>query len=184
MALKTKNNVHNIRKIPNRVYIKIIKASSKFNHSLYMKYYLQALRRMGMDIKGTPIYIGASTSFDGENYSKIHIGDRTVISSDVRLLTHDYSISRAIEATGRRLEKEVYQLKDIYIGENCFIGTRSILMPGCRLGNNVIVGAGSVVRGTIEDDSIVIGNPAIKIGNTKEWAKKKMKAGDYYSNAK
>jgi acetyltransferase-like isoleucine patch superfamily enzyme len=55
-------------------------------------------------------------------------------------------------------------------------------MPGCYLGNNVIVGAGSVVRGKIPEDSIVIGNPAQIIGNTKEWAEKKILAGSYKEN--
>jgi acetyltransferase-like isoleucine patch superfamily enzyme len=178
----TRNNLENFRKIPRWIKGKFIKFIAYFNHSLYMKMYIKYLKQNGMDIKGNPIYIGATTSFDGRDYSKIHIGDRTVISSDVRFLTHDYSISRAIEATGRKLDKEVYSLKDIYIGNNCFIGTKSILMPGCRLGNNVIVGAGSVVRGEIPDNSMVIGNPAIIVGDTVEWAEKKLKKGDLFTN--
>lgn len=162
--------------------MKLVKIVSLFNHHMYMKCYTWLLKKQGMDITGSPIYIGASTSFDGEDYSKIHIGDSTVISSEVRFLTHDYSISRAIEATGRKLEKEVFQLKDIFVGKNCFIGTRSIIMPGCHLGDNVIVGAGSVVRGKIPDNSIVIGNPAQIVGNTIEWAEKKLKQGEYSTN--
>ena len=126
-----------------------------------------------MDIVGMPIYIGATASFDGKDYSKIHLSDKDVISSDVRFLTHDYSISRAFEAAGIALDKEVYFLRDIYIGTNCFIGNRAIIMPGTKIGNNVIVGAGAVVRGEIPDNSIVIGNPAKVIGNTIEWAHKK-----------
>jgi len=56
------------------------------------------------------------------------------------------------------------------------------LLPGCKLGNNVIVGAGSVVRGEIPDNSIVIGNPAQVVGDTIEWAKKKIAEGNYYEN--
>lgn len=177
-----KNNVRNLRKIGKWVQGNCIKLISKFNHELYMKFYLRYLKKLGMDIKGEPIYIGATTSFDGKDYSKIHIGDRTVVSSDVRFLTHDYSISRGLEATGVILEKEVYFVKDIHIGRNCFIGTRSILMPGAKIGNNVIVGAGSVVRGEIPDDSIIIGNPACVIGNTIEWANNKKEIADYYEN--
>lgn len=180
--MNKRNNVRNYRRIPIKILVCLVKLISHFNHQVYMKYYILLLKKLGMDISGTPIYIGASTSFDGKDYSKIHIGNKTVISSDSRFLTHDYSISRAIVATGRNLEKEVFQLKDIYVGENCFIGTRSILLPGCHLGNNVLVGAGSVVRGNIPDDSIVIGNPAQIIGNTKEWAEKKIKEGNYFSN--
>ncbi|KJS49036.1 MAG: hypothetical protein VR66_10780 [Peptococcaceae bacterium BRH_c23] len=147
-----------------------------------MNLYIKYLIKQGMDIKGNPIYIGTTTSFDGKDYSKIHIGDRTVISSDVRFLTHDYSLSRAVEATGRKLQKEIFLVKDIYVGQNCFIGTRSILMPGCNLGDNVIVGAGSVVRGKIPTNSMVLGNPAIIIGNTVQWAEKKMSSDYSFTN--
>ena len=176
------NNVRNIHKIPRWVVGKYIKFIGRFNHEIYMKLYIKYLIKQGMDVQGTPIYIGATTTFDGKDYSKIHIGDKSVISSDVLFLTHDYSISRAIEATGRKLDKEVCQIKDIHVGKNCFIGTRSILMPGCQLGNNIIVGAGSVVRGKIPDNSMVIGNPACIIGDVREWAEKKNLANDVYVN--
>ena len=38
-------------------------------------------------------------------------------------------------------------------------------MPGAQIGDNVIIGAGSVVRGKVESNSILIGNPAIKISD-------------------
>ena len=176
----SKNNLKNYKKIPRWIKGKVIKGIAYFNHPFYMKKYIKYLKQQGMDIKGEPIYIGSTTSFDGKDYSIIHIGDRTVISSEVRFLTHDYSVSRAIEATGQMLEKEVYTVKGIYVGDNCFVGTRSILMPGCRLGDNVIVGAGSVVRGKIPDNSIVLGNPAVIVKDTIEWGELKLK--DKYLN--
>jgi len=177
-----KNNVRNFSKIHKWIGGQIIKFIGNFNHVVYVKLYIWYLKKLGVDIKGTPIYISPTAYFDGKDYSKIHIGHKTVISSEVLFLTHDYSISRAIEATGKQLKKEVYFLKDIYIGENCFIGARTILLPGCKLGNNVIVGAGSAVRGEILDDSIVTENPAQVMGDTIEGAKKKMAEGNYYEN--
>jgi acetyltransferase-like isoleucine patch superfamily enzyme len=177
-----RNNLKNKRKIGRWIIGKLVKLKGKFDHELYMKLYLIYLKKLGMDIEGKPIYISTTTSFDGKDYSKIHIGDSSVISSEVRFLTHDYSISRGIEATGLKLIKEVYFVKDIYIGKNCFIGTRTILMPGVFIGDNVIVGAGSVVRGKIPDNSIIIGNPAVIIGNTIDWANKKIKNSSYYEN--
>ena len=56
------------------------------------------------------------------------------------------------------------------------------MLSGCKSGNNVIVGAGSAVRGEILDDSIVTENPAQVMGDTIEGAKKKMAEGNYYEN--
>ncbi|WP_054725267.1 sugar O-acetyltransferase [Paucilactobacillus hokkaidonensis] len=48
----------------------------------------------------------------------------------------------------------------VTIGDNCWIGGNAIIVPGVTLGNNVIVGAGSVVTKSFGDDVVVAGNPA------------------------
>lgn len=51
--------------------------------------------------------------------------------------------------------------KDVNIGDNCWIGMNSMILPGVTLGDNTIVGAGSVVTKSFEDGYMVIaGNPA------------------------
>ena len=49
---------------------------------------------------------------------------------------------------------------DTVIGNDVWIGTRATILPGARIGNGVIVGAGAVVRGTVPDYAVVSGNPA------------------------
>ena len=49
---------------------------------------------------------------------------------------------------------------EIYIGKSCWIGAGSIILPGVRLGDNVVVGATSVVTRSVEPNKIVVGNPA------------------------
>lgn len=95
----------------------------------------------------------------------ITIGNNVTISNDVQLLTHDNSIDR--------ISLEVSDiLGEIRIGDNCFIGAHSILLPGVTLGKEVIVGAGAVVTKSYPDGSIVAGNPARLIGNSKDFVKK------------
>ena len=56
--------------------------------------------------------------------------------------------------------------KDIIIGEKCWIGMNSVILPVVALGNNTIVGAGSIVTKSFEEGDIVIaGNPAKIIKN-------------------
>ena len=72
-----------------------------------------------------------------------------------------------------RISPEVSDiLGEIRIGDNCFIGAHSIILPGVTLGKEVIVGAGAVVTKSYPDGSIVAGNPARLIGNSKDFVKK------------
>lgn len=105
----------------------------------------------GMDI-GEGTLISRKASLDVVNPKSIHIGKYTSLASAV-LLTHD--ACRQMKA-------------DIFIGDNCFLGMRSIILPGIKIGNEVIVGAGSVVTKDVPSNCIVAGNPAkiIKEGIT------------------
>jgi acetyltransferase-like isoleucine patch superfamily enzyme len=144
------------------------------DHRAYMRYYAWFLRRSGMRIHGQPRYISVKCWFDGSDLGLIELGHDVVISSNVRILTHDYSLTRAFLALGMTLQSEVANVRGVSIGENSFVGTGSIVMPGTRIGKNVIVAAGSVVRGDIPDDSMVMGNPAEVVGNTLEWGRSRL----------
>jgi acetyltransferase-like isoleucine patch superfamily enzyme len=67
-------------------------------------------------------------------------------------------------------------LADTFIGDNCFIGIRAFVMPGVRIGNEVIVGSMSVVTKDVPSNCIVAGNPAkiiktgITMNNRAEWS--------------
>lgn len=50
-------------------------------------------------------------------------------------------------------------LKDTVIGEGCFIGYGSVILPGTVLGKHCVVGANAVVTGTFLDYSVIVGVP-------------------------
>lgn len=136
-----------------------------FDHKIYMRLLRLVLPKLGIVIQGKPIYIAATASFDFAKPNMIEIHDNVVISGDVRVLIHDFSISRVLCYKGKLKggEKEVSAYKKVKIGKNSFIGARTIILPGAEIGDNVIVGAGSVVRGKLEEKCVYIGNPAVKI---------------------
>ncbi len=153
-----------------------------FSPSSYMARYIKFLEKCGLKIQGTPNYISPDVYFDSHDYSKITLMDGCVLSKEVFLLTHDYSIARGIEALqGKDWDKKQtpHFLKEIYVGENSFVGARTMLLPGTHIGKNCIIGAGSVVKGVIPDNSIVVGNPAKVIAKTDEWAQKHIEKHDF-----
>lgn len=152
-----------LTRIPLRLGLLLIRPLVFFNHRLYMRLLLPQLRRGGLRLTGTPRYISHSVFMD--DLDKITLGDRVVISSHVSLLTHDYSLTTVLIAQGKHDGRgDVAIVRPITVGRNVFIGRGSLLMPGTTLEDDVIVGAGSVVRGVVRKGTIVIGNPAAPAG--------------------
>lgn len=175
-------SVNLIRKIMSRINRAIILRLDYINTDLYMKKYTKWLKKNGMDIHDNVKYICPDVYFDGHDYSRIHIGSNVTISTEVMLLTHDYSLTTALATQGKyinRHEGELYKISDITITEDTFVGARASILPGTTIGKNVIIGACAVVKGTIPDDSIVIGNPGRIIGKTSEYAKRLIEEGNY-----
>ena len=85
----------------------------------------------------------------------IEIGNRVTISSNVTFINHDGAAWLIGDERGRR-----YLYDRIVVSDFAFIGANVTILPGVRIGRNVIVGAGSVVTRSIPDDCVVAGNPA------------------------
>lgn len=111
---------------------------------------------MKMDIHPN-VKISLKANLDLTNPRGIHIDEGTYVAFYAVVLAHDMS----------RLT-----MTDTYIGRNCFIGACSIIMPGVRVGDECIVGSGSVVTRDVPSYSVVVGNPAkvIRSGiRTRKW---------------
>ena len=81
----------------------------------------------------------------------IHIGENTLVAGGVKILSHDHC---------KRVGNNQPFLTHTYIGKNCFIAVGAIILPGVKIGNEVIVGAGAVVTKDIPSNTVVAGNPA------------------------
>ena len=85
----------------------------------------------------------------------LNIGKGTKIAVNCGFITANHDLND--------LEKNA-EGKDINIGEKCWIGMNSVILPGVTLGNHTIVGAGSIVTKSFpEGNCIIVGNPARKI---------------------
>ena len=142
----------------------------------YMRVYSRLLSRAGVMFTGEPRYIASDVKFD--NHHLITIGDNVVVSAKVIFLTHDYSLTTALRAIGDPPTTDVAANAQIRVEDNVFIGMGAILLPGTVVKKDSIVGAGSVVRGTVEMGSVMVGNPALRVGDIYKTAEKwRRKAG-------
>lgn len=146
----------------------------------YTKRYINLLRKSGVDISsyGTCGFIATSVYFDKYDFSKLHIGKNVFLTHDVLLLVHDQSSVTAWNSETSELDQgSFFGAKEICIGDNVFIGMRSIVLPGTTIGNDVVIGAGFVVKGVIPDGTVWAGNPARLIQTTREYRNKLEKRG-------
>lgn len=102
------------------------------------------VRVWGMDIHPT-VQMSLSARFDRTFPVGVHVGAYSWLAFETRVLTHD-------RTRGLYLHTR--------IGQNCFIGGRSLILPGVEIGDNCVVGAGSVVTRSVPPRSLVAGNPA------------------------
>ena len=90
----------------------------------------------------------------------IKIGESVKIGTSVKIYDSDFHSKDSFE---RNFGADIPECKEIYIKNGAFIGGHSIILKGVTIGENSIVGAGSVVTKDIPDNEIWGGNPAKKI---------------------
>ena len=145
----------------------------KFSKESYKKQYMKYLSWLGIKIdrsEPSRTWISPTVFLDSSSYERIKIGNHVTISFDVAILVHDYSIRHAAWSLGKDTTSMIY--RDVTIGNNVLIGARSVILPGAVIGDNCIIGGGSVIRGVLESNSIYAGNPAIRVGDISKFADK------------
>lgn len=112
---------------------------------------------------GKDVFVGHFNYIDG--YEQVTIGKGTQITNYVSILTHSSHDSLRLDPKNH----QHYGLVSgsVEIGEFCYIGAHSVIMPGSKLGKGCIVSAYSYVSGEFPDYSILRGQPARIIGDTK-----------------
>jgi acetyltransferase-like isoleucine patch superfamily enzyme len=139
----------------------------KLTHLLYRiltsvlvgKIRIAVLRKRGGKIGDNCMIFNAD--FSTEPYL-ISLGNHVAVSNGVRFITHDGAVW---------IYRDEYPDLDVFgkiiIGNNTVIGMNAIILPNTVIGDNCIVAAGAVVKGKFDDNSLIMGNPAKKILDTK-----------------
>ena len=83
----------------------------------------------------------------------IYVGDYTMFGPNVTIATAGHPILP-------ELREQVYQYNaPVHIGRNCWLGAGVIVVPGITIGDNSVIGAGSIVTKDIPPNVIAVGNP-------------------------
>lgn len=82
----------------------------------------------------------------------IQIGEGTEFGPSVYLYDHDHDYRKGFSSNS---DKECFKKEPIKIGKNCWIGANTLILKGTEIGDNCVVAAGTIVKGTFEDNTVI-----------------------------
>ena len=100
---------------------------------------------------GSDIYANFGLTLVDDGH--IFIGDRVLFGPNVTVATASHPVDPELRA------KALQYNRDVYIGENVWIGANAVILPGVHIGKNSVIGAGSVVTKDIPENVVAVGNP-------------------------
>ena len=113
---------------------------------------------------GSGIYANFNLTIVDDGH--VFVGDKVMFGPNVVVATASHPIEPALRAKGLQFNK------DVYIGENTWIGAGVVIVPGVRIGKNTVIGGGSVVTKDIPDNVVAVGNPCRVLREVGEHDKK------------
>lgn len=101
---------------------------------------------------GKNVYVNFNSTFVDD--AQIYIGDGTMLAPNVTIVAASHPMSPKLRAEGYGCNKPVH------IGKNVWIASNVTILPGVHIGDNSVIGAGSVVTKDVPENVFAAGNPA------------------------
>lgn len=109
---------------------------------------------------GDRVRIGARCQlWAGPGAGVIRIGDDVLFGPEVMITAATYRYDDGHPVTDQAMDEG-----DVVIGDDVWLGTRAIVLPGAKIGDGAIIGAAALVRGEVPPMSIAVGAPARVVG--------------------
>lgn len=116
------------------------------------------------------ITIGSNTGISCASITsakKVTIGENVLIGAGVKIYDTDFHPLSALKRFSGKQKTEDVKSEEISIGDGSFIAAGTMILKGVHIGDNCVVGAGSIVTSDIPDNQIWAGNPARYIKDNK-----------------
>lgn len=125
----------------------------------------QAYARMvGVNMRGRVTFYGMSLGMFGSEPWLITLGNNVHITAGVQFVTHDGGTLIL-----RKEHPDLEWTAPITVGDDVYIGMRSLIMPGVAIGDRCVIGAGAIVTTDIPNNTVAVGVPARPIRTTDEY---------------
>lgn len=131
----------------------------------YITYLREKGAKIGNDVQ---IFSPNRTTIDATTPYMLTIGNNVLMTGPVTIMTHDYS-THIVNVMNNSL---LATIRPVTIGNNVFLGWGCTILSGSTIGDNTVIGAGAVVSGRLEANSVYVGNPAKRIMSIEEYYEK------------
>lgn len=157
-------NRQDLAKIPvsiltiNFVFQRIFGINRKIPISIHYTSRVQGYHNMtlGETVKYS-LAVSASANIVVSDGTTLTIGEDTIFAQNVCIRTSNHDL----------IDRSKYIKDSVSIGDNCWLGHGAVMLPGSSIGNNVTVGANSVVTKSFGDNLVIAGIPAKVIKEVK-----------------
>lgn len=105
--------------------------------------------------KNAHITIGKNCFFNNDcslnALNSITIGEGSIFGENVKIYDHNHRFC----SLDLPLKKQGYSIGEVYIGNNCWIGSNVVILKGTNIGDNCVIGAGEIISYNVDSGTIV-----------------------------
>lgn len=95
--------------------------------------------------------------------NQIKIGNNTIMGENVKIYDHNH----VFKDKNKKIVEQGFKSEKVSIGNNCWIGSNTVILKGVTIGDNVIIGAGCVISDNIKDNKIVRNKECLEVEDRK-----------------
>ncbi|MHA3702394.1 acyltransferase [Jatrophihabitans sp. YIM 134969] len=106
------------------------------------------------------VTIGAQTLLNGcwiGSWEAVDVGERCLLAN-CEITDSDF---HNVDPASRHEPAAASTRRPVHLGDNVWVGSRALVLKGSTIGDDSVVGAGSVVRGLVPSRVVAVGNPAV-----------------------